>query len=44
MANCTTTIVIVNTSVASETIDTATVSRMATAASGPPVTHRGSNP
>ena len=43
MANCTTTMVIANTSVASETIDTAIVSKIATAASGPPVIHRGNN-
>ena len=41
IANCTTTIVIVNTSVANDTIDTAIVSRIAIAASGPPVSHRG---
>ena len=41
IASCTTTIVIVNTSVANDTIDTAIVSRIAIAASGPPVSHRG---
>ena len=46
IANCTTTIVIVSTSVASETIDTAIVVKMPIAASGPPDSHRGirSNP
>ena len=46
IANCTTTIVIVNTSVASDTIDTAIVVRIPIAASGPPVSQRGitSNP
>ena len=43
IASCTTTIVIANTSVASETIDTAIVSKIATAASGPPVIHRGTS-
>ena len=43
IANCTTTIVIANTSVASDTIATAIVSKIATAACGPPVTHRGNN-
>ncbi len=41
IANCTTTIVMVSTSVASDTIDTAMVVRMANAASGPPVIQRG---
>ena len=41
IANCTTTIVIVNTNAASETIDAAIVSKIASAASGPPVIHRG---
>src|SRR6478735_11180733 len=41
IANCTTTIVMVSTSVARETIDTAMVSKIATAASGPPVNERG---
>ena len=46
IANCTTTIVIVSTSVANDTIDTAIVVRMPIAASGPPVSQRGiaSNP
>ena len=46
MANWTTTIVIVNTKVANDTMLTAIVSRMAVAASGPPVSHLGtsSNP
>ena len=41
IANCTTTIVIVNTNAASETIEVAIVSKIASAASGPPVIHRG---
>ena len=41
IANCTTTIVIVSTNVANDTIDTAIVVRMANAASGPPVIHDG---
>jgi hypothetical protein len=41
IASCTTTIVIVSTSVANYTIDTAIVSRIAVAASGPPVNDRG---
>ena len=41
IANCTTTIVIVSTKVANDTIDTAIVVRMPIAASGPPVNQRG---
>ena len=41
IANCTTTIVIVSTNVANDTIDTAMVVRIANAASGPPVIHDG---
>ena len=46
MASCTTTMVIVSTKVANDTIDTAIVVRMPIAASGPPVNQRGmsSNP
>ena len=46
IANCTTTIVMVSTSVASDTMDTAIVVKIPIAASGPPVSHRGitSNP
>ena len=45
IANCTKTIVIVNTNVANDTIDTIDV-KIANAASGPPVIHDGitSNP
>ena len=43
MASCTTTIVIVRTSAASETIEAATVDRIATAASGPPVSDSGTS-
>ena len=41
IASCTTTIVIVRTNAASDTIDAAIVSRIAVAASGPPVIQRG---
>lgn len=41
MASWTTTMVIVSTSVATDTIDTAIVVRMPRAASGPPVVHSG---
>ena len=41
IANCTTTMVIVSTSVANDTIDAAIVVRIAIAASGPPVSQRG---
>ena len=41
MASCTTTMVMVSTKVANDTIDTAIVVRMPIAASGPPVNQRG---
>ena len=43
IANCTTTIVMVRTRAASDTIDAAMVDRIATAASGPPVIHSGTS-
>ena len=43
IASCTTTIVIVRTSAASDTIEAATVDRIASAASGPPVNHSGTS-
>ena len=43
IASCTTTIVIVRTSAASDTIDAAIVERIASAASGPPVSDAGTS-
>ena len=43
MASWTTTIVIVSTSAASETIEAAIVDRICSAASGPPVRERGTS-
>ncbi len=43
IASCTTTIVMVSTSAASDTIEAATVDKIASAASGPPVSHSGTS-